>query len=318
MDPGKARLLILIGSGLLLAADRPLALPLSEARWLADGASADRLLREPGECVAWPASPSLNDSARIGRAAFQAPLLFGGQAARAGLSCASCHRNGRDNPDFHFPGISGAPGTADVTASLFSSHRGDGKFNPKKIPDLADPSQRTIPHDLRDDGLRKFVRGLIVEEFDGPRPPATVLQGLLDYIRFMEIDECGDDAPITLAGSLRDVETALRLAEEEMAFSKDEATARFLIGAARSMLGRIDERFSVPRLEGQRAILKDASVELGALQQSLAGGWERPRWRRWSAGWPERRRQLLEAESRSLYSKAVLERYVRPAATSRD
>ncbi|MGF7473737.1 hypothetical protein WFJ45_23635, partial [Salmonella enterica subsp. enterica serovar Minnesota] len=78
--------------------------------------------------------PPLNDSARIGRAAFNSPLLLGGQAARAGLSCASCHRNGRGNPDFHFPGISGAPGTADVTASLLSSHRGDGQFNPKPIP----------------------------------------------------------------------------------------------------------------------------------------------------------------------------------------
>src|SRR5215210_5068995 len=176
MDPGKARLLILIGSGLLLAADRPPPLRLSEARWLAAGASPESLLREPGECVAWPASPRLNDSVRIGRAAFRAPLLFGGQAARAGLSCASCHRNGRDNPDFHFPGISGAPGTADVTASLLSSHRGDGKFNPKPIPDLAgDPAKRIVSREPVKRDLERFIRGLIVEEFDGPEPPTAVL-----------------------------------------------------------------------------------------------------------------------------------------------
>src|SRR5687767_3392053 len=202
-------------------------------------------MREPGECVGWPASPPLNESARIGRVAFQAPLLFGGQAARAGLSCASCHRNGRDNPVFHFPGISGAPGTADVTASLLSSHRGDGKSNPKKIPDLADPAQQKISRDPRSDDLRKFIRGLIVEEFDGPEPPRAVLQGLVDYIRFMDFGECGKGGAITLRSAVADVEAAVRLAEEQ-AVAGDQATARVLLGAARSMLGRINERFSVP------------------------------------------------------------------------
>ena len=306
MDQGKTRFLILVCSGLLLAADKPPALPLSEARWLAAGAPADRLLHQPGECVAWPASPSLNDSARIGRAAFHAPLLLGGQAARAGLSCASCHRNGRNNPDFHFPGISGAPGTADVTASLLSSHRGDGKFNPKPIPDLADRAQQKISRDLRSDDLRKFVRGLIVEEFDGPEPPPAVMQGLLDYIRFMDSNNCENGGRITLSDALRDVETALRLAEEELAMSGDKATARFLIGAARSELGRVDERFSLRGLQNQRAILKNAAVELGGLQQSSARGWDRPLWRRWEASWPVRKRHLLRAEPRSLYSEAVL------------
>ena len=313
MDPGKARLLILLCCGLLLAADRP-PLPLSEARWLAAGAPLDRLLRQPGECIEWPASPLLSDSGRIGRLAFQSPLLLGGQAARAGLSCASCHLNGRDNPDFHFPGISGSPGTADVTASLLSSHRGDGTFNPKPIPDLADRSQQKVSRDLRRDDLRKFVHGLIVEEFDGPEPPAPVLQGLLDYVRFMNSEECGQESAITLGDALGDVETAVRLAEEEVAMSGDEPTARFLLGAARSTLGRIDERFSVPGLEPERATLKNAALELGALQQSLANGWDRPLWRRWSAEWPERKQQLLAAEPRSLYSEPVLRRYVGAAA----
>ena len=304
MDSGKARLLLLIGSGLLLAADRR-PLPLSEARWLAAGASPESLLREPGECVAWPASPSLNDSARIGRVAFQAPLLFGGQAARAGLSCASCHRNGRDNPDFHFPGISGAPGTADVTASLLSSHRGDGKFNPKKIPDLADPAQNKVSRDSRRDDLRKFIRGLIVEEFDGPEPPPAVLQGLIDYIRFMDPAGCGTEGAITLSSAVADVEAAVRLAEEQ-AVAGDQATARVLLGAARSMLGRIDERFSVPGLNRERAILRRAGVEIGALQQALGSAGERELWRQWSVSWPSRKKSVAAAERRSLYSPAVL------------
>ena len=306
MDSGKARLIVLICSGLLLAADRPPALPLSEARWLAKGASTDNLLREPGECVAWPASPTLNDSTRIGRAAFQAPLLFGGQAARAGLSCASCHRNGRDNPVFHFPGISGPPGTADVTASLLSSHRGDGKFNPKKIPDLADHAQNKVARDSQRDDLRKFIRGLIVEEFDGPEPPAGVLQGLVDYVRFMDSAECGKEAAITLGDAIRDVENALRLAEEAMMLSGDKATARFLLGAARSALGRINERFSVPGLNRERRILQKAGVDIGALQQALGSAGERELWRQWSASWPSRKKSVAAAERRSLYSPEIL------------
>ena len=317
MDQGKARLLILACCGLLLAADRP-PLPLSDARWLAPGAPIQRLVNQPGECVAWPAAPPLNDSARIGRAAFRAPLLLGGQAARAGLSCSSCHRNGRGNPDFHFPGISGPAGTADVTASLFSSHRGDGSFNPKRIPDLADPAQQKISRDLRSDDLRKFVRGLIVEEFDGPEPPAPVLQGLLDYVRFMNLRECGEEAPVTLADALATVEASLRLAEEALVLTHDEATAHFLIGAARSELGRIDERFSVSGLSAERAMLKDASVQLGTLQQSLGKTDAEEIWRQWRQDWPARRRQLLAAEGRSLYSEAAIRSYVGDRASSRD
>ena len=313
MDRRKGRSGLLICAALgLLAADRPSPTPLREMRWLAAGAPVDRLLRQPGECVAWPAAPPLNNSARIGRAAFHSPLLLGGQAARAGLSCASCHRNGRDNPDFHFPGISGAAGPADVTASLLSSHRGDGQFTPKRIPDLADPAQQKVSRDLRKDDLGKFVHGLIVEEFDGPEPPAPVLQGLLDYVRFMDPKACGKDAPITLNDALNDVETAIRLAEEEVVMAGDEATARFLIAAARSNLGQIDERFSVPGLKAERAILKESSVELGALQQSLRGSNKQLFWRGWSDRWPERKKRLLAAEQRSLYSEAVLRKLVSP------
>ena len=310
MDRSKARSRVLIAAALLLlaASDAPSALPLTDARWLAAGAPLDRLVREPGECVAWPTAPPLMESAQIGRVAFRAPLLLGGQAARAGLSCSSCHRNGRDNPHFHFPGISGAPGTADVTASLLSSHRGDGKFNPKPIPDLADPTKLKVSRDVQRDDLRKFIRGLIVEEFDGPEPPPLVLQGLLDYVRFMDVGECGKERSIRLADDVEDVETVVRLAQRKAAIG-DVATARFLLGAARSRLGRIDERFSVAGLEAQRAILKDASVELGAAQQTLGGGGERTLLTRWQVSWASRRSALLAVEGRSLYSEAAMRRY---------
>jgi hypothetical protein len=143
MDPGRAlaRFLNALPLALLLgaAADGP-GVPIREARWLAPGAVYQGLTREPSECFARPTDPAERRRAEIGRAAFRTPLLLGGQAARAGLSCASCHRNGRGNPDFLFPGLSGPPGTADITASLMSSHRGDGRFNPKPIPTYLRPT----------------------------------------------------------------------------------------------------------------------------------------------------------------------------------
>nr|QQZ49991.1 hypothetical protein JKL49_25640 [Phenylobacterium glaciei] len=74
----------------------------------------------------------------------------GGQAARAGVACETCHRSGRSNPDFLFPGVSGPPGSADVTSSLFSSHRGDGIDDPVPIPDLSGPRAglKVAPADL--------------------------------------------------------------------------------------------------------------------------------------------------------------------------
>ena len=298
MDPGKVRAAILIGSLALLAADRPAALPLTDARWLAPGTPVETLLHQPGECLVWPPSGPLRRSVAIGRAAFRAPLLLGGQAARSGLSCASCHRNGRGNPNFHFPGISGDPGTADVTASILSSHRGDGHFNPKPIPDLAQPGK--VPRDRSKDDLERFIHGLIVEEFDGAEPAPSVLHGLADYVRSMDRKECASAGPVTLTDDLRDVKAAFDLAQE--ARRDDWPTARLLLAAARSGLGRIDEHFSVPGMSAQRAILRDAAVELGTLQ---AGGLN---WTAWSQRWPARERRLLSAEARSLYSAEVLRR----------
>ena len=108
--------------------------------WVARGADPARALGSvPTECLKLPADPALAAKVEVGRAAFRTPVLLGGQAARAGINCETCHRDGRTNPDFLFPGVSGAPGTADVTNSLFSTHRGNGIDDPKPIPDLSGP-----------------------------------------------------------------------------------------------------------------------------------------------------------------------------------
>lgn len=170
-------------------------------RWIA--ASSDPVMvlsREPTECLTWPTEPDKRLSVAIGRAAFRDPLLLGGQAARSGVSCESCHRAGRDNPDFHFPGVSGAPGTADVTSSLFSSHRGDGQDNPKVIPDLSvEKSRLKVAQDRASGDLEHFISGLVTQEFDGRQPPAAVLAGLADYVRALDPKACPAQAsrPIT-------------------------------------------------------------------------------------------------------------------------
>jgi hypothetical protein len=101
---------------LLIGAATPADLPLRDARWLAAPDLAADLTHQPAECRSPSLDAGLRRSEEIGRIAFRAPLLLGGQAARAGLSCATCHRNGRTNPHFHFPGLSGDAGTADVKA----------------------------------------------------------------------------------------------------------------------------------------------------------------------------------------------------------
>ena len=72
-----------------------------------------------------------------------------------------------------------------------SSHRGDGIFNPKPIPDLAgDPAKLKISRDPRKTDLRTFIHGLITQEFDGPEPPPAVLDGLAAYVRSLSPDAC--------------------------------------------------------------------------------------------------------------------------------
>ena len=250
----------------LTAATAP---PLNEARWITPARQFAVLTSQSAECFRVPRIRDEAQLALIGRAAFRAPLLLGGQAARAGLSCASCHRNGRGNPDFRFPGLSGADGTADVTSSLMSSHRGNAVFDPKRIPDLArDPPK--ISHDLGKPDLRTFIHGLITQEFDGVEPPPRVLDGLTVYVRSLGTRSCNAAAtqPITLAGMLEDARKATMSARDAWQ-AGDAETARSLIGAARSTLGRIDERYAGPMLKAERARIAKADQALFILQQEI-------------------------------------------------
>jgi len=220
---------------------------------------------QPTECLKLPADPAAARSVEIGRAAFRTPLLLGGQAARAGLSCESCHRAGRGNPDFQFPGASGEPGTADVTLSLFSSRRGNGVHDPKPIPDLSGPRAR-LKVASRD--LPNFIRGLVVEEFDGREPPPAVLAGLADYVRALGPAACPARArePVSPTLLLADARRALAAADASLA-AGDRPTAILMIAAARARLFLIDERYAGQPPEVAR--LRAADTQLAALQAQV-------------------------------------------------
>jgi hypothetical protein len=309
MDTGQghARVLIAAAAFLICGAAVQSQLPLREARWSQADDLASDLTHQPAECLAWPKDRAMRTSAEIGRVMFHAPLLLGGQAARAGLSCSSCHRNGRTNPNFHFPGISGDPGTADVTASIMSEHRGDGIFNPKPIPDLGgDASKLKVKGTPK---LRDFIHGLITQEFDGPEPSPAVLDGLVAYVSALAPEACGAPAQqaITLSSLLEVVDDATRLAEQSYK-SGDRATGRALIGAARSTLGAIDERFQLEGGEQSRALLRDADSELK--QVELADSTSPPMFAAWRESWPKRKAELRTAEPRSLFSQRLLQRAI--------
>jgi hypothetical protein len=246
----------------LIAATGGDSVPIREARWIMPNAQLEQLSIR--------AEPCLGDTAEdilYGVVAFKDPLLLGGQAARAGISCASCHRGGRGNTAFVFPGVSGMPGTADVTSSLFSSHRGDGTSNPVPIPDLTfDPPKvsRSEPG-----VLENFIRGLIVEEFDGAEPPKRLVVSLANYIRALDPKACEPSQPWQVEHDIATFDAA-SLAIGDALGDGDRDAAIAMMRGARSALGQIAERFIGS--DAALAALKRLDSTLGRRQRDLQNG----------------------------------------------
>jgi hypothetical protein len=282
------------------------------ARWLAPGADRARVLAsQPTECLKAASDPEQAYAIAVGRAAFRTPLLLGGQAARAGIACESCHRDGRNNPDFLFPGLSGAPGTADVTTSLFSSHRDDGIDNPKLIPDLSGPKAGLKVSQAPGDGaLEGFIHGIVTQEFDGAEPPPAVMNGLAAYVRALSPDACPPAArePLNTATYADNARRAVRAAIAALDH-RDPQTAAFLTGAARSQLGLIYERYDQPQADASRAALRAADLELAAAADAARAGDPRARDRlaAWLAQTPAWTKVVERQEARSLFNARRLE-----------
>ncbi|RYD42414.1 MAG: hypothetical protein EOP63_12965 [Sphingomonadales bacterium] len=212
---------------------------------------------QPATCLA-----SDTPLVRSGRALFAVPTLLGGQAAKAGLSCASCHINGRDNPHFLLAGVSGAPGTADVTNSFFSTARGNGRFDPDVIPDLATPGKVARDPDTR--ALEAFIRNLIVEEFGGREPTPAMLDALAAYVRAVRVCPGGQSIARRLGDQLAAIDDGVAGAQL-MIDRADPQGAALAIASMRHQLGLIAERYAGPGLAREREELLAASRALQAI-----------------------------------------------------
>lgn len=233
----------------------PEAVDIAALEWLS--ASADKvehLAFQPATCLQAPEDPSVQRGALL----FSSPTLLGGQAAKAGLSCAACHRNGRGNPDFVFVGISDEPGTADVTHGLFSKVRADLVLNPVSIPDLATPAgRRTVDREV-DGALEAFLAAQIVEEFSGSEQDGQVIADLAAYVRALDDRAC--DTSALEAQSWR---SEIKLLRTAIGSGAPQSAAH--TNAMRAALGRIYARL----LPHQHSALR---ADIVALSQSLARG----------------------------------------------
>ncbi|MDX2299492.1 MAG: hypothetical protein NW204_07185 [Xanthomonadaceae bacterium] len=267
---------------------------LSDARWVAPDTDLVAFLSQtPGECLAKPlGDPSLVEA---GRALFRSALTLGGPAARYGLSCNSCHRDGRDNPHFFLEGLSGAPGTADVTSALFSKTREDGAFNPKPIPDLAGGGFRD---------LEGFIRSAVADEFQGAAPEAVV-GALAAYVAALTPEACTGPEPQTIARAISDLGRALAATDAALARG-DRAAADSLFLAMLQDLNRIDERHApLPALS---ALIRARGAELTAAREEADRSPKKGRkaLKRFAARVADLEAVLSPAAGDSLYDKEAL------------
>ena len=290
----------LVGNGVVAGAAGERAL--QALVWIAPGHETAALTRQPATCLGDARS---DPSVIAGRALFNAPQLLGGQAARAGISCASCHSNGRRNAHFQLAEISNGPGTADVSASFFSIARGNGHFDPKPIPDLALPGRVSRDHPSR--ALEAFMRGLIVEEFSGRPPGDAALGDLAAYVRAVKACPGADDEPVRLLSRIGLFRDSIRAAVRAV-IAGDDATATRLTGAARWHLGLIDERLTASGHAGPRKellatsrrlqVIGDGKIAPAALLDVLT------RFDRQTSP------RLLAAEKSSLYQPVAVDRWL--------
>jgi hypothetical protein len=298
-------LIAFAGLGVGLGAGLP-SPAIREAAWTEPNARLAALTSEPVECLTLPTDRGERDLVALGRHLFRTPLLLGGQAARAGLSCASCHRNGRGNADFLFPGLAVEPGTADVTSSFMSHSRGDGQFNPKIIPDLGHDTPK-ISRDPANRMLEEFLLGLVAQEFDGAPPSQRTLSALAAYVRAVQPSACAGSAqrPINLSTQLGEIVLGLSVAQKE-AGRDDVSDLRLIIGGIRDRLGVIGARYvqrpkplaDLSRADRALAKIQDLTdSDPGAVPEALD---------QWQSQFARLAKSLTREEARSWFNPAVL------------
>ncbi len=293
-----------IALAFLLIAAAPSSTPVLRAQeWTHRTATfAQDLTQAPAECLA-----RSGDDIEVGRALFRSTALFGGPAARVGLSCEACHAGGRINAQFHLAELSDAPGTVDVTSEWASKVRGDGVRNPVPIPDLVGVRDRASFGGKREPSLEVFVRGVIVEEFQGPVPTSAALRGLIAYLRALDPAACSvTPHPVTLATAADDVRRAVAAAD-----GADSATASVLLYAAQDAVARIVERLPEPQFARDRAALTLLARDLGALRAGDVRVNLGDARTGWMARFDATVRRIGKREARTYFNPRVLARALR-------
>jgi len=208
----------------------------------------------------------------VGEFLFKSPLLLGGQAAKAGVSCNSCHVNGRDNPFFQFPAISGEPGTADTTHSFFSETLGNDTFDPVPIPDLTQPGK--VSHDLGARDLERFIAKIVIDEFGGSVSDEAVIRPLSSFVRALQVSGRVGDKALAVRSMQRDLADARAMVELAGTHTTDEnpTVPRLLLAAARDRLFAVYERLFPGEHDAERMWLIKQSRALGDAQALLREG----------------------------------------------
>ena len=242
---------------------------LSDARWIsADADLAYVLTHAPGECLA-PANDEGGDYKLVlGRAAFKSPFLFGGQAARNHLSCNSCHQDGHDNKQFFLAGLSGAPGSADVTSSIFSKVREDGIFNPVAIPTLVGSSRKERLGTVSPVAtIHDFVEGAVKDEFQG-EASASIVEAVSYYVAQLQPEYCPEQAAaINLDKVIGELDQTLDAAAQANQNNAQEEVD-FLLLSTQDQLRLIHERYAGAALAAEREAIVAFSQQVGALRPS--------------------------------------------------
>ena len=248
-----------------------------------------------------------NRAIKLGRIAFQSPRLLGGQAARMGLSCASCHPAGRRSEDFFIQQISSKPGNADVSHGFLSSKGGNSEFNPVRIPDLADRGAMQISN-RNSKEFRDRLTQLIEVEFDGRTPTHTVFESLRYYLANSDTQFCTEpDAryAVDLDFDWQDLIDAIAVALDAIQ-ARDHDTLKFVIGASRSRLEVIYRRYGAEPIATLDAELIKHSRALEKILIQETATDQTKQLERWLSSSQKLYKQLRKHQHTSWYNNAVV------------
>lgn len=259
---------------------------LRETAWLADSGRLEALSTEryvdreavysaalsSGLADSYASPEVMRNDLLAGELLFKAPLLLGGQAAKAGISCHSCHVNGTDNPHFLFPAISGEAGTADATHSFFSKSLGNGVFDPIAIPDLT--KQGKVAHSMQSGELEAFLTTIVIGEFSGEPVSPKVIAPIAAYVRALRLSGANQEPlnrPRSLVRDITDLQLTVAQASRRVGAGENEV-AVLLLSSAQSQAQAIYERLHLPSHSTLRDWLIARSREMSGLRQRLKAG----------------------------------------------